>query len=182
MQYRILLAMLALFPADASRADWWASHVIAECFAGMDAKADQHLFVRVFQTDLGGGKFWNEGDVSKGHRSLAQLSDHPITCTINGRLLRFETVGYRAPRPKGVCGLCDHTGFRLTADEKVIWETPVPPTPDDPIFNGTVDADRHGVTVCIQHRPEDFGITLQLPAEVSDWPPPSILACRSYGY
>lgn len=173
---------LALIPAGASRADQWGSIVTAQCFALKDHAYDAHLSVRVFLTEVGGGQLWNGDDLSTGLLSLHQLSAAPISCTINGRIIRLETAEYRAPRMNGACGLCEQTGFRLTVDHSVIWEIPAPAVLGDPIFNGTIDVDKDMARICTQHRPEDLGLRLQLPAEVSDWPPPTVIACQTYSY
>ncbi len=177
----LLACVLSAPAASVARADQWVTFVVADCLALKDFRYREHLSIRVFPSNGGGGQLWS--DDPSGPLSLRSLSARPVSCTVNGREIRFETLDHRPARPAGACGLCEQSGFRLTADGRTLWETPAPAVRGDPIFHGSIDVDRDMARVCTQHRPEDLGVTLQLPAGVShDWPPPTILACKTYGY
>ncbi|EBA10796.1 hypothetical protein [Roseobacter sp. CCS2] len=145
------------------KADQWGSVVISHCYDLDDRQYQQHFFVRVFWTEVGGGQFYREKAIADGPRHVSAIEDNPESCVIDGVLVRFELLDYvAAPRP-GRCGLCEQTGFRLTADGVTIWETPSPDVRGTPIFNGTLDVDRDMARICAEQTPEELGV--QLPYE-----------------
>lgn len=179
--YLSILVMTICTP-NLARTDQWATFVVPNCFALDDQFYKEHLSIRVFLSEAGGGQLYTH-DFASGPVGIGALSAHPVSCIVNNRVIRFETLDYDPSPHKGPCGNCDQTGFRLTVDGKTIWQTPAPARRDYPLFSGTLDVDRDIARICTQYRPEDLGVVLRLPpAVVPDFPPPSILICRTYRY
>ncbi len=178
----LIAAALLLTSTSQTNADQWGSSVFAHCYQLKGFFYQRHFFVRVFYTELGGGQLHTGMDGPDNEpRSLWHLSTNPVTCDIEGKEFRFETVGYRPPTMRGYCGSCDQTGFRLTVEGKTIWHVDAPKTRGDPIFNGTIDADEDAIRICTENRPEDIGVTL--PHENGDASSrTSVLVCKTYGY
>ncbi len=178
----LLPPFLAIGSAGLAHADQWQTVVIAECFALDDRVYREHLSIRVFLSETGGGQLFAR-DAGRAPQGIDDLSRHPLSCAIDGRVVRFETLDHRPARMRGYCGLCEQTGFRLSVDGATIWETPGPPVRGDPVFKGTIDVDREMARVCTHHRPEDLGVDLRLPPDIADdWPLAGIVACRTYHY
>lgn len=141
-----------------AQADQWGSVVLAHCYDLDDTRYQEHFFVRVFWTELGGGQLYTETLSQGAPLRLRSLNQQPATCLINGKKVVFETVDYRSPTLRGACGLCEQTGFRITVDEDVVWEAQRPVNRGDPIFNGTLDMDRDMLRVCEETPPEALGV------------------------
>lgn len=158
----LLLSMiLHVFSNLPTYADQWGSVVLTHCY---DLKGREyykkHFFIRVFWTELGGGQFHRNSDSLDGPMKLQLFHKKPATCMIQGKKVVFETQDYRKRTDTGACGRCERTGFRLTVDEKLIWEKPAPKRLGEPIFNGEIDIDRDSIRVCEDRRPEEIGVDI----------------------
>lgn len=157
----ILLAVIAhMVPFLPTQADQWGSVVLAHCYSLDDRRYQEHFFVRVFWTELGGGQLYSEIPNFEAPKRLPDLNNKPATCLINGKEVIFETLEYRIPTGHGGCGLCEKTGFRITVDGEVIWETSPPENMGDPVFKGTIDMDRGMLRVCTESLPETLGVDI----------------------
>lgn len=148
-----------------AHADQWGSMVLAHCYELDSNNYQQHFFVRIFWTELGGGQFHLETPRPNAPRSLHDINEEPATCLIDGDKVSFETVEYRAPTIRGACGLCEQTGFRITVNGNVVWEIARPETRGDPIFNGTIDMDRDMLRVCQESLPDMLGVEIPFEQE-----------------
>lgn len=177
-----LISAITMATPTLALGDQWATFLIPDCFALDDKFYKEHLSIRVFASEAGGGQL-SSHDLVSGPLSTWTLSSHPISCFVNGKDIRFETLDYSPPGERGPCGACEQTGFRLTVDGKTIWETQAPKVRGAPIFNGTIDVDREIARVCTQYTPEALGLVLPLPPTVTaEFPPPSVLICKRYRY
>lgn len=141
-------------------ADQWGSMVLSHCYELDASNYQQHFFVRVFWTELGGGQLHSETTKPNAPRSLHDVYEEPPKCLIDGNEVSFETLDYRAPTMRGACGLCEQTGFRIAVNGIVVWEIARPETRGDPIFNGTIDMDRDMLRVCQENSPETLGVEI----------------------
>ncbi|WP_170571525.1 hypothetical protein [Ruegeria atlantica] len=162
-------------------ADQWGSGVLAHCYQLDDNAYKQHLFVRVFWTELGSGQLFQKQSASEGSIGLYGLSQAPVSCQINGKSVVFETYDYRPASLQGSCAQCEHAGFRIIVDGKILWQAPAPESRGDPIFNGTIDMDRDMLRVCEEVRPEDIGVDIAFEQDFFK-ARTSVLVCSTMGY
>lgn len=173
-----LFQMALILP---SQADQWGSKVLAHCYDLDDFQYQKHFFVRVFWTELGGGQLYSTAPTLEGPISLHKLNSETVMCLIKEKKIVFETHQYRGPTIRGACGLCEKTGFRLTVDDRVVWETLAPAVLGYPIFNGTIDVDKDTVRVCTEHRPEKLGVELPYKLDFFE-SRTSVLVCQTLDY
>lgn len=178
---RLVVVALLLLGGTAVRADQWGSIVIAHCDPLRGPANNAHLSVRVFWADIGGTDFIPPVGATEGVLSLHDLNRSPVTCTIHGRTIRFETLDYSERRLRGACAQCEQTGFRLTVDDHVVWQIAAPDRRGEPIFNGTLDVGLDGVQICTEHRPEDLSIDLPYKPDFFTTRT-SILICETLAY
>ncbi|WP_157970908.1 hypothetical protein [Pseudogemmobacter bohemicus] len=180
MILRLSCMALVLSAAGTCQAEQTGTIVTNQCFALNNDVYDAHLTVRIFKTEIGSGQFDNGGDLSLGFLTLGQLARTPITCSINGRVVRLETMDFSPQRISGPSALADQVGFRLSVGDHVMWEVPAPAIRGLPIFNGTIDVDKDKVRVCAEHTPEDLGVILTPLAKSSGLISPIVLVCQTY--
>lgn len=174
----LIFQLLLVLPASA---DQWGSVVLAHCYNLDDNNYKEHFFVRVFWTELGGGQLFSEMPEPNAPKGLHRLNAEPATCVIDGNEVVFQTVNYRAPTLRGACGLCEHTGFRITVNGATVWEAARPEERGDPIFNGTIDMDRDMLRVCEENRPEKYEV--EIPFEQDFFTARTrIVVCKTIGY
>lgn len=155
--------------------------VLAHCYELDDISYQEHFFIRVFWTELGGGQLYSETTDLGAPLRLASFNTRPATCLIDGKSVVFEMVDYRTPTIRGACGLCEHAGFRITVDDNVVWEAQRPAHCEEPIFNGTIDMDRYILRVCEESTPSALGVELPFEQDFLS-ARASILVCETISY
>jgi hypothetical protein len=177
----IAIVFFHFLSAVPAHADQMGSMIMSQCYQLDDSAYAEHFFVRVFWTEVYGGQLYHEEPSPNGVRSLHTLSERPITCEVDGKIIRFQSLDYRPPSPKGFCGSCEQTGFQITVNENVIWEKAAPRNAPEGIFNGTIDLDRDKLRVCEVNQLQDAEIEFPVNPAIS-YRQISVMICETIGY